>query len=869
MFWVCLFRWVGRDEEPASEENVTFFRELLAKHASGSSLWRHFIRKISALDSATLYSNGLAMSDKLELPQGFGAFLLDLGLEPMGRSTSDRPGKAGNGPARGAPASISGAFPGCENDHVKWQQAESHYLLRLDTAALQKAVRLGPARRSHRVFLSPTTLVVAPPELIEHWRDQIYWHTRQGTLRVAVYHGRSETSLSLFLHAHAEFPHSCHRIIPPLCFALLCRFFSLFFIQFAVRADSSKSIPVAPLPQTLAWEYDVVLTSFGVMSREWNPSTPLTCSPLSQVHWLRIIVDEGHTLGTLGMTNKLQMATFLRAERRWCMTGTPAPSGPGVGAITLRYMQPLLSFLHDEVLGTPHGFQELIDKPLKVCPVAARWRLMRTLLRCMVRASKSELRSLPELRRHIVGLEFEPSHAVSYNTLVDLVRFNLLTSDWYDPDHRESLLAVSNAARATAFLFNVAQACNVAGSCELQVTAADLHDCLELIVAHHPTGYAAPGPLHLGPPFFPETHPLAHIEDGLRGGGSCKKCGVVVRVLFATPCACLLCVACTAEDKERCACCGTAYLMQPRSDPARRKENPNPKWAVPQQLIEFQPAFAQLGAVGAAEGYWQAQWMDTDSTKCAYLISRLKEVGVLPRKPFHDAVWGCSHPATASDASGAALQPPLKAIVFTQFWHHALLLEKTLERAAPATFFALYRKQMTQHEKASSLKRFRVDPGCRVLLMDESGALGLDLSFVSFVFLMEPVENRSLEEQVVSRAHRMGATTESVTVEVVAMRGSLEEERLRLRGEALDCWRSRRSSNGPEKEGSVGGHASGSGEGVGSGSGAMQLGSSLQQEQWRQEAAKRAERNAILQSLRPVKAGSAAPVGNAGVRADV
>ncbi len=48
-----------------------------------------------------------------------------------------------------------------------------------------------------------------------------------------------------------------------------------------------------------------------------------------QVHWLRVILDEGHMLGaSLQMTNKLSMAINLRAERRWIMTGLPrAESG--------------------------------------------------------------------------------------------------------------------------------------------------------------------------------------------------------------------------------------------------------------------------------------------------------------------------------------------------------------------------------------------------------------------------------------------------------------------------------------------------------------------------------------------------------------
>lgn len=35
-----------------------------------------------------------------------------------------------------------------------------------------------------------------------------------------------------------------------------------------------------------------------------------------QVHWLRVILDEGHKVGGAALTNKLAMAANLRAERR-------------------------------------------------------------------------------------------------------------------------------------------------------------------------------------------------------------------------------------------------------------------------------------------------------------------------------------------------------------------------------------------------------------------------------------------------------------------------------------------------------------------------------------------------------------------------
>ena len=61
------------------------------------------------------------------------------------------------------------------------------------------------------------------------------------------------------------------------------------------------------------------------------------------------------------------------------------------------------------------------------------------------------------------------------------------------------------------------------------------------------------------------------------------------------------------------------------------------------------------------------------------------------------------------------------------------------------------------------------DPECGILLMDESGSVGLDLSFVGYVFLMEPLADASLETQVISRAHRMGAQ-HTVYVETLAMK---------------------------------------------------------------------------------------------------
>lgn len=47
-----------------------------------------------------------------------------------------------------------------------------------------------------------------------------------------------------------------------------------------------------------------------------------------------------------------------------------------------------------------------------------------------------------------------------------------------------------------------------------------------------------------------------------------------------------------------------------------------------------------------------------------------------------------------------------------------------------------------------SLATFQHDPNCMALLMDGSAALGLDLSFVTHVYLMEPIWDRRYEMKV-------------------------------------------------------------------------------------------------------------------------
>jgi hypothetical protein len=45
-----------------------------------------------------------------------------------------------------------------------------------------------------------------------------------------------------------------------------------------------------------------------------------------------------------------------------------------------------------------------------------------------------------------------------------------------------------------------------------------------------------------------------------------------------------------------------------------------------------------------------------------------------------------------------------------------------------------------------------------ILLLEQDGSTGLDLSFATHLFLLERIDDPALRNQIVSRAHRIGAT---------------------------------------------------------------------------------------------------------------
>ncbi len=112
-----------------------------------------------------------------------------------------------------------------------------------------------------------------------------------------------------------------------------------------------------------------------------------------------------------------------------------------------------------------------------------------------------------------------------------------------------------------------------------------------------------------------------------------------------------------------------------------------------------------------------------------------------------------------------------KAIVFSQW-------VDTLERLRPrlGSFGVLeYHGKIGQRQRDAAIEQFRGDRQKHVMLMSYgAGSVGLNLQFASYVFLFDRWWNPAVEDQAISRAHRIG-TTGPVTITRFLALDTIEE----------------------------------------------------------------------------------------------
>ena len=158
----------------------------------------------------------------------------------------------------------------------------------LKPSAPKRAQRNAVDPLPETIYLSTATLVVVPDTLIQQWSTEILKHVQDNVLNYLVISKPAESiplpsellKLDLLLLSHS---------------------------RFAKEEEDGN------------FQYRLI---FPCIHYETSCSChQIRQTPLLQIQWKRLIVDEGHILGQ-NTTRIVSLAGKLRVERRWCVTGT-------------------------------------------------------------------------------------------------------------------------------------------------------------------------------------------------------------------------------------------------------------------------------------------------------------------------------------------------------------------------------------------------------------------------------------------------------------------------------------------------------------------------------------------------------------------
>eukprot|EP00916_Digyalum_oweni_P009051 GHVL01015249.1.p1 GENE.GHVL01015249.1~~GHVL01015249.1.p1 ORF type:complete len:1212 (+),score=206.16 GHVL01015249.1:188-3823(+) len=309
-----------------------------------------------------------------------------------------------------------------------------------------------------RVYRSFATLVVVPKELVDHWLVQIDRHVAPGVLVVKVLAGR-------------RIPEKPSPRVRDLC-----------------KTGGASAVADWQARQ-IARNADIVLTSFDRLSREDLSGV------FMRVHWFRVLVDEGHRLGSSMSVNNYKTILFhVRAERRWIMTGTPTPRG---SVSDISYLEPLITFLKATPYSTHKAWRSIRDRCAtnvtlsssqdnRLLPIDHYERglgfiyLKNIVEQTAFRTTKIHCKSMvPSLFKKTITLKWARGSEVSYNCMVELVKRNLVLADWFDPSKESSLFNPSNRGERMQSIGNVLKACVLAGHMDCTLPIEDVNELLD------------------------------------------------------------------------------------------------------------------------------------------------------------------------------------------------------------------------------------------------------------------------------------------------------------------------------------------------------------------------------------------------------
>ncbi|ORX47171.1 hypothetical protein DM01DRAFT_1327182 [Hesseltinella vesiculosa] len=326
-----------------------------------------------------------------------------------------------------------------------------------------------------KVYPSSATLIVVPDNLVAQWYGEIYKHINDGELRFLVLE---------------------HKTKMPTATDLLHYDLVLMGSNVFANEDSSGGLDFVSIPRPCQCPY-IGITRIRDCKCTHLFHKPTYTSPLLQVHWKRVIVDEGHTLSSKS-SRQSSLAAKLFFNALWICTGTPTQN------LTEATSHARRANLHDDLArlgvfytdilklppfaGRAKLWNKSVAGPVKKGTPWAMAGLYETMCRTMIRNQKLTIEqevNLPPLHVNIVYLDFDYYQWLAHNCQISLISLNAILSERVGPDY---LFSKQNSSALRQTISNMLQSCTWLSADMASVYAAHSH-CKKALDKIHTKGH--------------------------------------------------------------------------------------------------------------------------------------------------------------------------------------------------------------------------------------------------------------------------------------------------------------------------------------------------------------------------------------------
>ncbi|TKA56849.1 hypothetical protein B0A53_01250 [Rhodotorula sp. CCFEE 5036] len=457
-------------------------------------------------------------------------------------------------------------------------------------------------------------------------------------------------------------------------------------------------------------------------------------SVLHSIKWRRVVLDEGHMVKN-PKAKMSRACAELKAERRWILTGTPIlNSAADLGA--------MLCFLK---LCKPFDEPEVWRQYVSKAGDEKRAKLLRAIVlsttlrrtKDMVDANGKPLITLPKITyyKHEVELEGEPLQL--YREIEAEISSSVKQA-------MKSDAAKPSVTRILCLLLRLRQIACDPSLCPPDFIA-DMRD--RKLAARIQHDHDAAVGISSGRPGAEQLSFLrSMVQEMTEAGADCLACGqwaVDPRITICQHFFCQSCIEAAVDARSSCPYCGLHLSRDHVIAPvAERSVTPS---------TTRSSSVSRNGSVALPE----------NSAKTAALVRLLK-----------------------------ASAPGVKSLVFSQWTGHLDRIEAALHEEGIST--CRFDGSMRQEKREEVVKSFTIpnktavagskedrDNPMVMLLSLQAGALGLNLTVASQVFMMDPWWQPAIEAQAIDRVNRIGQTKPVRVFQIVA-KGTVEDRVLAI-----------------------------------------------------------------------------------------